>query len=61
LPVRWRPPCGTGTSFTGSAGTSFGVALQRSGESSDLTLRRADAALYDVKRDGRDGVRLAAD
>ena len=40
---------------------SVGVALQNAGESPDLTLRRADAALYDVKRDGRDGVRLAAD
>jgi diguanylate cyclase (GGDEF)-like protein len=38
---------------------SVGVALQGTGESADLTLRRADAALYDVKRDGRDGVRLA--
>lgn len=38
---------------------SVGVALQRDGESPELTLRRADAALYDVKREGRDAVRLA--
>ena len=38
---------------------SVGVALQHAGESAELTLRRADAALYDVKREGRDGVRLA--
>ncbi|MEH1130198.1 sensor domain-containing diguanylate cyclase [Micromonospora sp. CPCC 206061] len=38
---------------------SVGVALRRSGEAPELTLRRADAALYDVKREGRDGVRLA--
>ncbi|MEV7229671.1 diguanylate cyclase [Polymorphospora sp. NPDC051019] len=40
---------------------SVGVAVQRAGESSDLTLRRADAALYTVKRGGGDGVRLAPD
>ncbi|WP_091552518.1 sensor domain-containing diguanylate cyclase [Micromonospora pattaloongensis] len=39
---------------------SVGVAVQRPGEASEQTLRRADVALYDVKRDGRDGVRLAA-
>jgi diguanylate cyclase (GGDEF)-like protein len=39
---------------------SVGVALQAEGESPDRTLRRADSALYAVKRDGRDGVRLAA-
>ncbi|MEV4626392.1 sensor domain-containing diguanylate cyclase [Micromonospora sp. NPDC049523] len=39
---------------------SVGVALQHDAESPELTLRRADAALYDVKRDGRDGIRLAA-
>ncbi|GAA4679530.1 sensor domain-containing diguanylate cyclase [Phytohabitans rumicis] len=38
---------------------SVGVALRRLGESPELTLRRADAALYDVKREGRDGVRAA--
>ncbi|WBB65983.1 diguanylate cyclase [Micromonospora sp. WMMD812] len=38
---------------------SVGVALPRTGESPELTLRRADRALYAVKRDGRDGVRLA--
>jgi diguanylate cyclase (GGDEF)-like protein len=38
---------------------SVGVALRRGGEAPELTLRRADAALYDVKREGRDGVRLA--
>jgi len=39
---------------------SVGVALPRPGESPDRTLRRADQALYAVKRHGRDGVRLAA-
>ncbi|RKR89526.1 diguanylate cyclase (GGDEF)-like protein [Micromonospora pisi] len=39
---------------------SVGVAVQNDAESPERTLRRADAALYDVKRDGRDGVRLAA-
>ncbi|MER7891942.1 diguanylate cyclase [Micromonospora sp. NPDC094482] len=38
---------------------SVGVALPRFGESAELTLRRADQALYAVKRHGRDGVRLA--
>ena len=38
---------------------SVGVALQCGGESAELTRRRADAALYQVKRGGRDGVRLA--
>lgn len=38
---------------------SVGVALQRNGESPERTLRRADAALYEAKRDGRDAVRQA--
>ncbi|HEY3010057.1 MAG TPA: diguanylate cyclase [Micromonosporaceae bacterium] len=38
---------------------SIGVAMQGARESSELTLRRADAALYEVKREGRNGVRLA--
>lgn len=39
---------------------SVGVALPRPGESPDRTLRRADQALYAVKRQGRDGVHLSA-
>jgi len=39
---------------------SVGVAVRRPDESPEITLRRADRALYVVKRDGRDGVRLAA-
>ncbi|WP_439957794.1 diguanylate cyclase [Micromonospora echinofusca] len=39
---------------------SVGVALPRRGEPPESTLRRADEALYVVKRQGRDGVRLAA-
>jgi diguanylate cyclase (GGDEF)-like protein len=38
---------------------SIGVAVQGRAELSELTLRRADSALYEVKREGRDGVRLA--
>jgi diguanylate cyclase (GGDEF)-like protein len=39
---------------------SVGVAIRQPDESPQVTLRRADRALYVVKRDGRDGVRLAA-
>ncbi|MFC7550546.1 diguanylate cyclase [Plantactinospora sp. GCM10030261] len=39
---------------------SVGVAVQRHREPPEATLRRADVALYDVKRRGRNGVRLAA-
>lgn len=39
---------------------SVGVAVQRHREPPEQTMRRADAALYEAKRRGRDGVRLAA-
>jgi PleD family two-component response regulator len=38
---------------------SIGVALVEGDEPPERALRRADAALYGVKRDGRDGARLA--
>lgn len=38
---------------------SVGVALREPGETSENTLRRADDALYAVKRSGRDGAKLA--
>ncbi len=39
---------------------SIGVAIQAPAESADDALRRADAAMYMAKRDGRDRVQLAA-
>jgi diguanylate cyclase (GGDEF)-like protein len=39
---------------------SVGVALQATTETPGQTFRRADTALYDAKRGGRDGVRMAA-
>lgn len=38
---------------------SIGVALRGAAEAAEDTLHRADTALYQVKRHGRDGVRLA--
>lgn len=38
---------------------SVGIAIADGAESADALLERADAALYDVKRGGRDGVALA--
>ena len=38
---------------------SIGVAVQAENESPKETLRRADIALYEAKRNGRDGVRMA--
>lgn len=39
---------------------SFGVAELVAGEGIDQLMRRADAALYEAKKDGRDCVRIAA-
>lgn len=39
---------------------SIGVAVQSDTEAADVTLRRADSALYEAKRAGRNQVRLAA-
>jgi diguanylate cyclase (GGDEF)-like protein len=38
---------------------SVGLALAGTGESDEAVVARADGTLYDVKRQGRDGVRLA--
>ncbi|HEY6694490.1 MAG TPA: GGDEF domain-containing protein [Solirubrobacteraceae bacterium] len=38
---------------------SVGLAVAGTGESDEAVVARADGALYDVKRQGRDGVRLA--
>jgi diguanylate cyclase (GGDEF)-like protein len=38
---------------------SVGVAMQAAGETPEQTLRRADFAMYQAKRSGRDGVRMA--
>jgi GGDEF domain-containing protein len=38
---------------------SVGLALAADGEADEAVVARADGALYEVKRLGRDGVRLA--
>jgi GGDEF domain-containing protein len=38
---------------------SVGLALAATGETDEALVSRADEALYEVKRLGRDGVRLA--
>jgi len=51
---RWRG------SFTTGATVSIGLAAYRAGEETiEETVRRADAALYDAKRQGRDRVVFA--
>lgn len=58
LEVAQRVHAGFGAAELG-IGVSVGVALREPGESEVSALARADRALYAVKRDGRDGVRLA--
>jgi diguanylate cyclase (GGDEF)-like protein len=51
---------GTGRAESPSATISIGLALLRKGDTVEGLMRRADAALYEAKENGRNQVRRAA-
>ncbi|WP_425146605.1 diguanylate cyclase domain-containing protein [Deinococcus sp.] len=53
--------CGYIFDEVGQLSASFGVAEWIAGEALDVTMNRADTALYEAKRQGRNGVRVAMD
>ena len=51
---------GDGKDFVGSVTLSIGIAIRNPGEPLESLMERADAALYDAKRAGRNCIRTAA-